>query len=377
MKRLLLLLIVWGCDDGDGQAVVRDMQPVDAQSDQALDAARDAASSLDARATMDAAQMDAARSDAAPADATVDALLDRSMDARPLDAVLPDVALPDAAPPDAMVDAALPDAVVDAMPMPACGEERLPVRDIRGTEGLAITADGTVFYSQPRAVGRRRPGQNPENAWVQLPDAGTVWGVAWRASDATLFVATPSAGGRIYAIDTRARDPQPVIWMRNAGAPNGLIIGPDDRPYYSDFGGGGVYRLDGPDRAVQITQRAIQSANGLLFNADGSLFVLSYRRGEVVRLSLDDAGMETGRVVAHTERNAALDGIARDARGRLYLSDNGAGTLLRFDARFGNREVLAQGIRAAANIIFGRGAIDCAAVYVASSGALGEYIQPQ
>src|SRR5687768_6788772 len=49
-----------------------------------------------------------------------------------------------------------------------CAGEAVPVADITGTEGLAIAADGTLYYSQSAAVGRRVPGQPPDDGWVGL-----------------------------------------------------------------------------------------------------------------------------------------------------------------------------------------------------------------
>ena len=53
------------------------------------------------------------------------------------------------------------------------------------------------------------------------------------------------------------------------------------------------------------------------------------------------------------------------------MTDNSGGRLLRFDASFGTPTTLLTGISAAANVAFGKGALACTDVYVASSGALG------
>lgn len=299
-----------------------------------------------------------ADADSAQLDAAPGAQLDAAPEA--------DAGVPDGAPPDAAIDAAQPD-----MGTAGCGDERLPVDEIRGTEGLAITTDGTLYYAQSFAVGRRLPGGDPLDGWVDLPGASTVWGLAWRAEDQQLFAASPDQGGLLFAVDTTAAGPQAQIWLRGAGAPNGLVIGPDGLPYYTDFSGGHVYRVDGRDAATQISAAPIAQANGLLFDTDGTLLVLAYGQARVYRLTLDAAGLESGREEVHQVPRAALDGIARDDQGRYYLGDNRGGRLLRYDANFEGEEVLLSGVTAAANIVFGRGALRCTDVYVASQGTLG------
>jgi len=252
-----------------------------------------------------------------------------------------------------------------------CGTDEIPVDDIGGTEGLAIAPDGTAYYSQPAAVGRRRPGQPPEDTWVTLAGADTVWGLALR-DDGILFVGSPSTAA-IYRIDTTADPPSVENELESAGQPNGLTIGPDGALYYSDFGGGAIYRVgDGGVEVDEVTRNALSQPNGLLFDDDGTLLALSYAAGEIWRLTLDGAMTETARA---SERavDAALDGIGMDDLGRIYVTDNGRGRLLRLGADFSGEEELLTGIGQAANVAFGKGALGCEDVYVASGGALGLY----
>ena len=68
---------------------------------------------------------------------------------------------------DASVDAGLADAGgTDAGSDAgmACGTDTVPLSMIRGTEGIAIAPDGTVYYSQSGALGRRVPGGAAEDA---------------------------------------------------------------------------------------------------------------------------------------------------------------------------------------------------------------------
>ncbi|MEM7245285.1 MAG: SMP-30/gluconolactonase/LRE family protein [Acidobacteriota bacterium] len=253
-------------------------------------------------------------------------------------------------------------------PMVSCGDEVVPVADITGTEGLAIGADGTVYYSQRGFVGRRPPGGTAEDRWVRLASAGTVWGMAVRESDRTLFVAAPD--DNVYSIDLDAMTPTATVLYPSPGGSNGLIVGPDEAIYYSDFGGGRVYRVDDAGSRTEVTTSGVPGANGLLFDDDGTLIVLSYFTGNIWRLTLDATMTETDRVMLSGD-GGNPDGIGKDEMGRYYVTDNGAGILLRFDDTWGMPEQLLFGVPAAANVAFGKGPLDCNDLYVASAGSLG------
>lgn len=252
---------------------------------------------------------------------------------------------------------------------PRCGTERPDIDAVRGTEGLVIAADGTIYFSQSRAVGRIRPGMDVEPAWATLPSAArTVWGLAIDAAGNRLFVGSPVTM-TIYAVDLTAEAPMGTPYLPGAGQPNGLTMGPDGALYYSDFGGGHVYRVvDG--MRTRVTSTTIRQANGLAFHRDGSLYVDSYGAGSLLRLTLTDH-VETARSTVATGLGAP-DGLAFDAMDRIYVGDN-MGRLIRLDADGSNPEVLQRSIPAAANVEFGAGALPCTDIYVASGGTLVRY----
>jgi sugar lactone lactonase YvrE len=272
-------------------------------------------------------------------------------------------------------DAALgPDAgdEADAAVEPECGSEHLPAAQITGTEGLAIAPDGTLYYSQDGAVGRRRPGMAPENTWVAVPNTKTIYGLAFDDESRMLYVAAVSSA-TIFKIDTAAASPEATVLYSPASGANGLIIGPDGAVYYS--GGGKVYRVDLQGARTEVTASSVSGANGLFFESPTTLLVLAYSQAKIFRLTLNASMHETARDTAATVtgNNVGLDGIARDEQGRWYIGDNGADRLVRFQPDWTGQETLVPGISAAANVVFGRGALDCADVYVASGGELGVY----
>jgi len=282
---------------------------------------------------------------------------------------------------DGAIDAPEADggAVIDA-PMldgaAGCGAMAPPLADLGGTEGIAIAADGTVYYSQNGAVGRWIPGGAAVDQWVTLAGATTVWGMAFGPAG-VLYVGTPGGGGRIWSIDTTAATPTATTYLMNAGSANGVTVGPDGAVYYSNFNASGhVYRVAQANTRTQVTTTAINQPNGVLFDADGTLLVATYSNGDIVRLTLT-AGAETARATAlagTVGMTGNPDGLARDEQGRLYVTNNSGGRVLRFGAAsggtFGAREELLANVGSAANMAFGRGALACTDLYVTSSGAL-------
>jgi sugar lactone lactonase YvrE len=258
-----------------------------------------------------------------------------------------------------------------------CGSEHLPAAQIVDTEGLAMAPDGTLYYSQTGAIGRRRPGMAPEDAWVTVAGVGTIYGLAHDDTGGALWFAVPtSGGGGIYRIDTQSATPAAEEVVASAPGANGLVIGPDGAVYYSSLGGGDVFRVaPGASTGTKVTASKIPGGpNGIYFQDASTLIVLAYNGGDVYALTLLGGSEQSRSKVGAA--GVAPDGIARDAQGRWYIGDNGAGRLLRYQADWSGEEILLDNVPAAANVVFGRGAIDCRDVIVASSDELGVYAMP-
>jgi sugar lactone lactonase YvrE len=285
---------------------------------------------------------------------------------------------PDADPTAPDADPGAPDAAPGPDAAGACGTAVPPLADLGGTEGIAIAADGTIYYSQSGGrVGRWQPGEaSGTDGWVSLAGATTVWGMAI-TDDGTLYVATPGAGGTIWEIDTTAASPAGTALYPAAGGANGLTLGPDGAIYYGAFSGAGaghVYRVTPAGARSQVTAMTISQPNGVLFDADGTLLVASYATGVIHRLTLDASMEETDRAdvldISTGGEGGSPDGLARDALGRFYVTDNADGEVLRYSPGSPTPDLLLDNVGAAANMAFGKGALDCEDLYVTSSGAL-------
>lgn len=334
-----------------------------------------------------ASRPDATTTDAAPADAlgqpdaepAADALVDAGVaedaapaaDASPADSG----AVEDAAAPDAAVDAGAADAApVDGGSGPGCGGARPDISGIRGTEGLVIARDGTIYYSTRGGVGRLVPGGTPQTPWVSVGAANaTVWGLALDATNQFLYVGSPTTGS-VHRIDTTAATPSATVFVAMAGSPNGLTMGPDGWLYFSDFNGNQVYRADTTGATAtrtRVTTSNIASANGVAFLADGSLLVGSYANGNLYRLTLSNGSEDTRATLASSL--GSIDGVAVDAAGSVYITDQSGRRVVRLDANGMNPTNLVTNVASPANLEFGVGALDCEDLYITSSGTMRRY----
>jgi sugar lactone lactonase YvrE len=253
--------------------------------------------------------------------------------------------------------------------MAACGTERPDLSMTPASEGLVIAADGTIYSSRSGGVARTRPGMATEANWVRLTGATTVWGLALDVANRRLYVGSPG-NATVFAVDYTADPPTSTAHLAMAGQPNGLTMGPDGALYYSDFGGGHVYRVEAAGMRTRVTRTPIAQANGLAFAPDRTLYVNGYGAGQVFRLTLDAMGAETERAMVATGAGGA-DGLALDAMGRLYVTAQGSGSLLRYNADGTGRTVLRMGMTSPANVEFGAGSLNCSDIYIATGGRPG------
>lgn len=266
-------------------------------------------------------------------------------------------------------DAAADVRPADVPPAVRCGSERPALASTVGAEGVVIAADGTIYYSQSSAIGRITPDGTRTGAWVRVAGATTIWGLALDVPRRRLYAGSPITHS-IHMVDLSASPPTASVLVASAGQPNGLTMGPDGYLYYSDFGGNHVWRVDADGMRTQVTTAAITQANGVAFY-NGDLYVDSYARGTLYRLTVQD-GMETARASVATGLGS-LDGLAFDAAGAIYVTDQRAGRLVRIAADGSTSGDILTGLSAPANIEFGVGALSCSDIYIATGSGLVRY----
>ena len=248
-----------------------------------------------------------------------------------------------------------------------CGAARPALETIATAEGLVIAPDGTIYFSQPfvgpnqQYLARYRPpyDQGPETQWVDL--GGNALGITLDPRRNVLY-----AGSRtlLKLLEVTLTHPPAVRTLAEAEeGVNGVTLGEDGAVYYADQTGGHVYRVAPGGAKSRVTSSPLTEPNGLAFGPDGRLYVNSWASPEVTRLSLAD-GREAGRELFATLPQAKGDGIAFDARGRLYVT--ASSTL--YEIGPDGKEVTPLGRTAGANIDFGAGALSCSDMFVAGNG---------
>ena len=85
-------------------------------------------------------------------------------------------------------------------------------------------------------------------------------------------------------------------------------------------------------------------------------------------VDVDADGQASGaaRVVAQVG-DGGLDGLAMDRLGRVYIAENPAGRIWRFDPESNDLTLIAEGVDRAASLVFGEGEFDRQSLYVATT----------
>ncbi len=248
-----------------------------------------------------------------------------------------------------------------------CGVARPNLESIATAEGHVIAPDGTIYFSQPfvgsntQYLARYRPPYDraPETHWVDM--GGNALGIMLDPQRNVIY-----AGSRTLKKLLKVTLAEPPVVNALADIEegvNGLTLGEDGSVYYSDQGGGQLYRVAPEGRKSRVTASPITEPNGLAFGPDGWLYVVSWTTPEVTRLELRNGG-EARREPFATLPQVKADGIAFDAKGRVYVT--ASSTL--YEIAPDGQKVIALGPTAGANIDFGVGALPCSDMYIAGNG---------
>ena len=144
--------------------------------------------------------------------------------------------------------------------------------------------------------------------------------------------------------------------MGKSNGINGMTLGEDGAVYYSDQGGGNIYRLD-PDTkmTIPVTKTTIDNANGVAFAPDATLWVVTWTTpGTVVRFKVGADHTETAgsRETFDIGGSNHADGIAFDKDGNAYVT---AGAHKITD----KTSTKLAGTQGGANVEFGAGPLSC------------------
>lgn len=136
---------------------------------------------------------------------------------------------------------------------------------------------------------------------------------------------------------------------------NDIEVGPGGDIYVSDCGtfvsDGAVYRIT-PDKKTSVvlsqkTAPGLKAANGLLADGPDHLLVADFTAGKLHRLTLAD-----GKLTEIAKGLGGTDGIARDSKGNIYVSDWKGGRVFVIEANTSTTKLLLDKFKAAADLLF-------------------------
>ncbi len=232
-----------------------------------------------------------------------------------------------------------------------------------GSEDLAFDGKGNIAG---KAGGNIVLLDGMGNTTTLAPLNSTTLGVRFM-SDGTLLAARPQQS------EIAAISPGGAVssYVAVTGNPNGLFVDFDDNVWVTRFGANTVDRIDaGLNVTTIVSGSEASQANGVVLHP--TLPILYYTEYSPARIHCVDVSGSTFTPVQIAEiNNAALDGMAMDSCGNLYVVDNQGDRLFRqrldeAGAPVGTPELLASFPSNVANAQFGSGpGFDSSTIYAA------------
>ena len=251
------------------------------------------------------------------------------------------------------------------------------ITQFNGAEGITFNGEGRLFIGANNAVWEALP----DGSVRKLVDVHRHLGqagigprdiLAADFGETNAFQHGPNDDGMVWRIT-----PEGVrtLFATGIGDPNAILRLPGGAWLVSDDAVDIIYRVPPEGGRAEIWSRAVPFPNGMALSRDGTRLyvaqIFSAIRPAVPETAIweipitDGRPAGPGRVVARTER--APDGLAADERGRIYIADNGSGTIRRFDPATGAQIVIASGMPNVASLVFGEGRFDPYSLYATST----------
>ncbi|WP_022950071.1 SMP-30/gluconolactonase/LRE family protein [Methylohalobius crimeensis] len=205
-------------------------------------------------------------------------------------------------------------------------EEVKKVTGLRNPESAVGHLDGRIFVSEIGEFDKDGDGK----ITVIMPDGGKevlagglddpkgidLWNDTLYVADKTRVMKITLDGKTSVFADAEDFPNRPEFL-------NDIEIDDEGNVYVSDSGkedgtGSGIYRIDQDGEVTRILaeKRGIQRPNGLLLDGINALLVADFGTGELFRLDLI-----RGKVIDLNSGLGGTDGLVRDSRGYLYVSD--------------------------------------------------------
>jgi hypothetical protein len=232
--------------------------------------------------------------------------------------------------PSALVPRVLMALAAAAWPVPLAAQEPRIITGLKQPESIAIGPGGKIYVSETGEYEKANDG------YISLVEAGKLrrfatglddpHGIKWWGDH--LFVSDNM--GMVWRIDARGnveRFVDATDFPRKITNFNDLEIDSAGTIYLSDSGdwegrGGVIFRIT-QDKKVTVVMTddddwRLVSPNGLLMEGPNKLLVVDYTTGNLFRVDLEASPKTLEKIAGGF---GAADGLARDARGRLIITD--------------------------------------------------------
>jgi len=251
------------------------------------------------------------------------------------------------------------------------------ISTFRASEGITFNGEGRLFIGANNAIWLAEPDGTARKITEVHRHLGQA-GIGSRdilACDfgpTNVFQHGPNDDGIVWRVTPEGKK---TVVATGIADRNAVLVLPDRTFLVSDDGVDKIYHVR-KDKSVSIWSRAVPYPNGLALSPDNSVLyvaqifsnlkpIVADDRIWALRLSRDKpVGQPT---LAFRTGEGAVDGLVVDEFGRVYVADNGAGKIQRFDPRSGEMILVAEGMPAVASLVFGEGKFDRQAIYATST----------
>jgi sugar lactone lactonase YvrE len=199
-------------------------------------------------------------------------------------------------------------------------------------EGVASDLYGNVYavnWKERGTVGIVKP-SGEAALFIRLPEGSTGNGIRFDRQG-RMYIADYTAHNILVA-DTASRQVQVWVHEPAMNQPNDLAIAPDGTLYASDpnwkENTGQLWRI-APNGRASLLSAGMGTTNGIEVSPDGRwLYVNESVQRNIWRFDLSANDIGSSKTLFYTFPDFGLDGMRCDARGNLYVSRYGKGTVV-------------------------------------------------
>ncbi len=250
------------------------------------------------------------------------------------------------------------------------------ISEFRGAEGITFNGEGRLFIGANNAIWIAEP----DGSVKKIADVHRHLGqarigrrdiLACDFGPTNVFADGPNDDGIVWRITPEGKKTAVALGIAD---PNAVVVLRDGTFLVSDDGTDKIYRVK--DGKVSIWSTAVPFPNGLTLSLDNRTLYVAQIFSNLKPIVVEDRiwafkiknGLPDGppTVVARSG-GQAVDGLATDELGRVYIADNGAGKIFRYDPKSGQVILIAEGMPSIASLVFGEGKFDHESIYATST----------